>query len=92
MAERSGSPTTPDLFDERSELRPKKVVLYRYLLRRHIAPLLGQVAIAGIQPSQVRRWRKQLLDGGVSAVPAAKEVSRASDAHDSAGVRACPML
>jgi len=30
------------------------------------------VAIADIQPSQVRRWRKQLLDAGVSAVTAAK--------------------
>jgi integrase len=58
--------------DERSELRPKTVVLYRYLLRRHIAPALGQVAIGDIQPSRVRRWRKQLLDGGVSAVTAAK--------------------
>ena len=58
--------------DERSELRPKTVVLYRYLLRRHIAPALGQVAIADIQPSRVRHWRKQLLDGGVSAVTAAK--------------------
>jgi integrase len=58
--------------DERSELRPKTVTLYRYLLRRHIVPALGQVAIADIQPSRVRRWRKQLLDAGVSAVTAAK--------------------
>jgi integrase len=58
--------------DERSELRPKTVVLYRNLLRRHVAPVLGQVAIADIQPSQVRRWPKQLLDTGVSAVTAAK--------------------
>ena len=34
--------------------------------------MLGQVAIAEIQPSQVRRWRKQLLDAGVSEVTAAK--------------------
>ncbi len=42
---------------ERPELRPKTVVLYRYLLRKHIAPGLGQVAIADLQPSVVRRWR-----------------------------------
>jgi integrase len=58
--------------DERTELRPKTVVLYRYLLRKHISPVLGQLAIADIQPGQVRRWRKQLLDGGTSAVTTAK--------------------
>lgn len=57
---------------ERPGLRPKTVVLYSYLLRKHISPRLGQVAIAEIQPSQVRRWRKQLLDTDVSAVTVAK--------------------
>ena len=57
---------------ERTELRPKTVLLYRYLLRKHIAPVLGQVAIAAVQPAQVRRWRKQLLDAGVSEVTTAK--------------------
>ena len=57
---------------ERPGLRPKTIELYSYLLRRHIVPMLGQVAIAEIQPSQVRRWRKQLLDNGVSAVTVAK--------------------
>jgi integrase len=57
---------------ERPGLRPKTVVLYSYLLRKHISPKLGQVAIAEIQPSQVRRWRKQLLDTDVSAVTVAK--------------------
>src|SRR6202034_2951083 len=42
------------------------------LLRKHIAPGLGRLAIADIQPGQVRRWRKQLLDAGVSAVTVAK--------------------
>ena len=57
---------------ERPGLRPKTVKLYGYLLRRHIAPVLGGLAIADIQPSQVRRWRKQLLDTGVSEVTTAK--------------------
>ena len=58
--------------EERPGLRPKTVELYGYLLRRHLAPALGHLAIADIQPSQVRRWRKQLLDAGVSAVTVAK--------------------
>ncbi len=39
--------------DERPDLRPKTVLLYRYLLRKHIAPVLGQVAIVDLQPGQV---------------------------------------
>jgi integrase len=57
---------------ERPGLRPKTIELYSYLLRRHIAPVLGQIAIAEIRPGQVRHWRKQLLDTGVSAVTASK--------------------
>ena len=52
--------------EERPGLRPKTVTLYRYLLRKHIAPVLGALAIADIQPGKVRNWRKQLLDSGVS--------------------------
>jgi integrase len=58
--------------EERPGLRPKTVELYGYLLRRHLAPAVGHLAIADIQPSQVRRWRKQLLDANVSAVTVAK--------------------
>jgi hypothetical protein len=58
--------------EERPGLRPKTVELYRYLLRKHLTPLLGPVAIADIQPSHVRRWRKHLLDSEVSAVTVAK--------------------
>ncbi len=57
---------------ERPGLRPKTVKLYGYLLRKHIAPVLGGLAIADIQPSQVRRWRKQILDTGMSEVTTAK--------------------
>jgi hypothetical protein len=41
--------------DERPGLRPKTVELYRYLLRRHLAPILGAMPIADIQPAHVRR-------------------------------------
>src|SRR5215472_11712929 len=55
---------------ERPGLRPKTIQLYRYLLRRHIAPGFG--TIADITEADVRRWRADLLDKGVSPVTAAK--------------------
>jgi integrase len=61
-----------DRIEERPELRPKTVELYRYLLRQHLEPALGARALADIKEPHVRRWRKNLLDSGVSAVTAAK--------------------
>ena len=58
--------------DERPGLRPKTVTLYRYLLRTHITPHFRTATIAGITLPAVRRWRKKLLDAGVSPVTAAK--------------------
>lgn len=58
--------------DERPGLRPKTVELYRYLARKHLAQVLGPMPIADIQPGHVRRWRKHLVDGEVSAVTLAK--------------------
>ena len=58
--------------EERPGLRPKTVRLYGYLLRAHIAPHFAAVTIAGVSLARVRRWRKTLLDSGVSAVTAAK--------------------
>jgi integrase len=57
---------------ERPNLRPKTVELYRYLLRRHLAPTLGSRSIADITAAHVRRWRRKLLDDGVSSVTVAK--------------------
>jgi integrase len=57
---------------ERPGLRPKTIKLYRYLLRRHLAPGLGARTLAEIRAPQVRRWRKTLLDDGVSEVTVAK--------------------
>jgi hypothetical protein len=58
--------------EERPGLRPKTVRLYGYLLRAHIAPHFAAVTVAGVTLARVRRWRKTLLDSGVSAVTAAK--------------------
>ncbi len=58
----------PAWIDERPDLRPKTVQLYRYLLRRHLTGL-GTRPIAGIREPQVRRWRKELLDAGVTKSP-----------------------
>jgi integrase len=57
---------------ERPGLRPKTVELYRYLLRKHLTPVLGPMPIADIQAGHVRRWRKHLLDAQVSEVTTAK--------------------
>lgn len=60
--------------EERPHLRPKTVELYRFLLRRHIRPHYGEVTVADLDNAVglVRRWRKTLLDSGVSEVTAAK--------------------
>jgi integrase len=57
---------------ERPGLRPKSIQLYEYLLRRHLEPTFGTKPIAAIREPHVRRWRKQLLDAGTSAVTVAK--------------------
>ncbi|MDT4936660.1 MAG: hypothetical protein QOG80_331 [Pseudonocardiales bacterium] len=57
---------------ERPGLRPKTVQLYEGLVRRHIAPALGQLAIADLTAARVRSWRADLLANGVSGTTAAK--------------------
>jgi len=58
--------------DERAGLRPKTIQLYRYLLRTHLQKDFGSRTIASITEADVRRWRADLLSGGVSSVIAAK--------------------
>ena len=58
--------------DERPGLRPKSVKNYRSLLRCHIAPYLATVTVGELTIARVRRWRKKLLDSGVSEITAAK--------------------
>jgi integrase len=58
--------------DERPGLRPKTVKNYRSLLRNQVAPYLATVTIAELTLARVRRWRKKLLDSGVSEITTAK--------------------
>ena len=58
--------------EERPGLRPKTIELYGYLLRRHLLPAFGRSLVADIREPQVRRWRKERLDSGISAVTVAK--------------------
>jgi integrase len=58
--------------EERPDLRPKTIRLYRYLLRCHLRPHFESATVAGIKEAHVRRWRKKLLDSGVSTVTTAK--------------------
>jgi integrase len=57
---------------ERPGLRPRTVELYRWLLGKHIAPRLGGVELGRLTTALVRRWRADLLAGGVSESIAAK--------------------
>jgi integrase len=61
-----------DWIEERPGLRPKTIELYRYLLRRHLVPVFGTRPLAEIREPHVRRWRKDLLDTGVTEVTVAK--------------------
>ena len=58
--------------EERPRLRPKTVVIYRSLLKLHIAPYFAEVTIAEVTLARVRGWRKKLLDSGASEITAAK--------------------
>lgn len=58
--------------DGRTDLRPKTLELYAYLLRRHLLPHLGQVAMAKMDPATVRRWHGQVSAGSHGAVTTAK--------------------
>ena len=72
----AGAVLVPDYgatwIEERPGLRPKTVLIYGGLLRSHIAPYFENVTVAGVSLARVRRWRKKLLDSGVSEVTAAK--------------------
>jgi integrase len=61
-----------DWIEERPGLRPKTIELYRYLLRRHLVPAFSTRSLAEIREPHVRRWRKDLLDTGVTVVTVAK--------------------
>lgn len=54
-------------------LRPRTVELYRLQLRRHIAPYIGDVRVAKLQPIHVREWHATLMrDSGLHPTTVAK--------------------
>jgi integrase len=57
---------------QRPGLRPRTVDLYRWLLKKHIAPYIGGVAVGKMSAALVREWRAKLLANGVSVSMAAK--------------------
>ena len=57
---------------QRPGLRPRTLDLYRWLLKKHIAPYLGSVPVGKLSTRLVREWRATLLDNGVSVSVAAK--------------------
>jgi hypothetical protein len=76
---------------ERPKLRPRTVDLYRWLLKKHIAPYLGGVPLGKVSTAMIRQWRARLLgkrrirvDGG-QGIPAT-----AGSAHDGRGGRQDP--
>jgi integrase len=57
---------------QRPGLRPRTIDLYRWLLKKHIAPYLGGTPVGKLSTRQVREWRATLLANGVSVSMAAK--------------------
>jgi integrase len=57
---------------QRPGLRPRTIEIYRGLLRRHVGPHLGNVALGKIDTPMIRDWRARLLHLGVSVSEAAK--------------------
>lgn len=50
--------------DERPDLRPKTVELYRSLLRLHIEPTLGPIDLGRLDVATVRRWHSAKIKVG----------------------------
>ncbi len=58
--------------EERPNLRPRTVDLYRWLYQRHLEPHLARTRLEDLTPLVVRRWRAGLLDAGVTPTMVAK--------------------
>ncbi|MBA3529218.1 MAG: tyrosine-type recombinase/integrase, partial [Propionibacteriaceae bacterium] len=58
--------------EQRAGLRPRTVQLYRWTLKKHITPYLGDVPLGRLDTSLIREWRARLLAEGVSRGMAAK--------------------
>jgi integrase len=53
-------------------LGPRTADVYRSLIRRHLAPRLGQIPLGQLDTATVREWRAGLLEAGVSSTMVAK--------------------
>ena len=49
---------------ERAGLRPRTIELYRWLLGKHIVPMLGPVPLGTLTTPMIRNWRADLLESG----------------------------
>ncbi|SFP00566.1 Integrase [Actinomadura madurae] len=58
--------------EQRQNLRPRTRELYAWLLRKHITPHLGAVALGQLSTPMIRDWLSTLADAGVSATSRAK--------------------
>jgi integrase len=59
--------------EERTNLRPRTIELYEYLLRLHIFPGLGNTRLEKLTPMMIRSWHSRLhSEHGVSPTTAAK--------------------
>jgi integrase len=57
---------------ERPGLRTRTVELYRWLLRKHINPYLGDVELGKLRTPLIRQWRAERMAAGVSELVLAK--------------------
>lgn len=58
--------------EQRANLRPRTLQLYRWTLKKHVGPYLGEVPLGTLSPALIREWRSKLLADGVSAGMVAK--------------------
>lgn len=58
--------------EQRPGLRPRTVELYGWLLKRHVAPHLGNAELGKLNTQMIRAWRAKLLAEGVSLTMTAK--------------------
>jgi integrase len=58
--------------EQRPNLRPRTLQLYRWTLKKHITPYLGEVELGKLSPALVREWRSKLLAEGISSGMVAK--------------------
>ena len=58
--------------NQHPRLGPRTADVYRSLIRRHLAPALGQIPLGQLDTATVRAWRAGLLEVGVSSTMVAK--------------------